>query len=142
MKREVALRGGLEKAREREEGVMAERRRQREDAAVVRMEELRGWIVGGGGGRRGEEAVERDEKRVRCFGLPRRRGEEAHLARRRSGRRGGDRNGSKGTQGSGGTAQDSSLTDVQAHTSVTKAAPVARILEVGDGAAVWGLTWK
>ena len=37
MKREVALRGGLEKAREREEGVMAERRRQREDAAVVGM---------------------------------------------------------------------------------------------------------
>ena len=96
MKREVALRGGLEKAREREEGVMAERRRQREDAAAVRMEELRGWIVGGGGGgRRGEEAVESDEKRVRCFGLPRRRGEEAHLARRRwSGRRGGDGNGS------------------------------------------------
>ena len=140
MKREVTLRGGLEKAREREEGVMAERRRHREDEAVVGMEELRGWIVGGGGGRRGEEAVERDEKRVRCFGLPRRRGEEAHLARRRrrSGRRGGDGNGSKGTQGSGGTAQDSSLTDVQAHTSVTKAAPVARILEVGDGAAVWG----
>ena len=128
MKREVALWGGLEKAREREEGVMAERRRQREDAAAVRMEELHGWIVGGGGGgRRGEEAVESDEKRVRCFGLPRRRGEEAHLARRRSGRRGGDGNGSKGTQGSGGTAQDSSLTDVQAHTSVTKAAPVARI---------------
>ena len=106
---------------------MAERRRHREDEAVVGMEELRGWIVGGGGGRREEEAVERDEKRVRCFGLPRRRGEEAHLARRRSGRRGGDGNGSKGTQGSGGTAQDSSLTDVQAHTSVTKAAPVARI---------------
>ena len=141
MKREVALWGGLEKARERKEGVMAERRRHREDEAVVGMEELSGWIVGGGGGRRGEEAVERDEKRVRCFGLPRRRGEEAHLARRRrrrSGRRGGDGNGSKGTQGSGGTAQDSSLTDVQAHTSVTKAAPVARILEVGDGAAVWG----
>ena len=142
MKREVALRGGLEKARERKEGVMAERRRHREDEAVVGMEELSGWIVGGGGGgRRGEEAVESDEKRVRCFGLPRRRGEEAHLARRRrrrSGRRGGDGNGSKGTQGSGGTAQDSSLTDVQAHTSVTKAAPVARILEVGDGATVWG----
>jgi len=87
--------GGLEKARERKEGVMAERRRHREDEAVVGMEELSGWIVGGGGGRRGEEAVERDEKRVRCFGLPRRRGEEAHLARRRSGRRGGDGNGSK-----------------------------------------------
>ena len=95
VKREVALWGGLEKARERKEGVMAERRRHREDEAVVGMEELRGWIVGGGGGRRGEEAVERDEKRVRCFGLPRRRGEEAHLARRRSGRRGGDGNGSK-----------------------------------------------
>ena len=119
MKREVALRGGLEKAREREEGVMAERRRQREDAAAVRMEELRGWIVGGGGGgRRGEEAVESDEKRVRCFGLPRRRGEVAHLARprRQRGEDGGDGNGSKSAGGSTG-----------AHTSVTKAAPVARI---------------
>ena len=95
MKREVALWGGLEKTREREEGVMAERRRQREDATVVGMEELRGWIVGGGGGRRGEEAVEGDEKGVQCFGLPRRRGEEAHLALRRGGRRGGDGNGSK-----------------------------------------------
>jgi len=117
VKREVALWGGLEKAREREEGVMVERRRQREDATVVGMEELRGWILGGGGGRRGEEAVEGDEKRVRCFGLPRRRGEEAHLARRRQrGEDGGDGNGSKSAGGSTG-----------AHTSVTKAAPVARI---------------
>ena len=37
VKREVVLWGGLEKAREREEGVMSERRRQREDAAVVGM---------------------------------------------------------------------------------------------------------
>jgi len=117
VKREVALWGGLEKAREREEGVMVERRRQREDATVVGMEELRGWILGGGGGRRGEEAVEGDEKRVRCFGLPRRRGEEAHLARRRQrGEDGGDGNGNKSAGGSTG-----------AHTSVTKAAPVARI---------------
>ena len=96
MKREVALWGGLEKTREREEGVMAERRRQREDATVVGMEELRGWIVGGGGGRHGEEAVEGDEKTVRCFGMPRRRGEEAHLTRpRRRREEGGDGNGSK-----------------------------------------------
>ena len=37
MESKVELRGGLEKAREREEGVMSERRRQREDAAVVGM---------------------------------------------------------------------------------------------------------
>ena len=106
VKREVALRGGLEKARERKEGVMAERRRHREDEAVVGMEELRGWILGGGGGRRGEEAVEGDEKRVRCFGLPRRRGEEAHRTRPRRREEGGDGNGSESTV---------------AHTSVTKA---------------------
>lgn len=52
------------------------------------MEELRGWIVcGGGGGRRrrrcGYEVVEVNENTVRCIGLSRRRGEEAHLARRR-----------------------------------------------------------
>lgn len=51
------------------------------------MEELRGWIVcGGGGGRRrrrcGYEVVEVNENTVRCIGLSRRRGEEAHLARR------------------------------------------------------------
>jgi len=96
MESKVELRGCLEKAREREEGVMSERRRQREDAAVVGMEELRDWIVGGGGGRRGEEAVEGDEKTVRCFGMPRRRGEEAHLTRpRRRREEGGDGNGSK-----------------------------------------------
>jgi hypothetical protein len=50
VKREVALRGGLEEAGECEEGAVAERRRQREDAAVVGKEELRGWIVGVGGG--------------------------------------------------------------------------------------------
>jgi len=37
MESKVELRGCLEKAREREEGVMSERRRQREDAAVVGM---------------------------------------------------------------------------------------------------------
>jgi hypothetical protein len=50
VKREVALRGGLEEVGEREESAVAERRRQREDAAVVGKEELRGWIVGVGGG--------------------------------------------------------------------------------------------
>ena len=54
---------------------------------MVGMEELRGWIVCGGGGRRrrrcGYEVVEVNENTVRCIGLSRRRGEEAHLARRR-----------------------------------------------------------
>ena len=54
---------------------------------MVGMEELRGWIVCGGGGRRrgprGYEVVEINENTVRCIGLSRRRGEEAHLARRR-----------------------------------------------------------
>lgn len=42
--------------------------------------------------------MEGDEKRVRCFGLPRRRGEEAHLARRRREEEVGEGNGNKWTR--------------------------------------------
>ena len=50
--------------------------------------------------------MEGDEKTVGCFGLPRRRGEEAHRTQPRRREEGGDGNGSESTG---------------AHTSVTKA---------------------
>lgn len=86
VERKVALQGGLEKVRECEDGVTAERCWQWQETMLVRMDELRGWIVcrGGRGRRRcGYEVVEGDENTLRCIGLSRRGGEEAHLARQR-----------------------------------------------------------